>query len=125
MTYNKFLGSQKMRNQDDLMWEQEFSLHFGPEEVQKLTEAANAHKNGIHDNDGGNPFRWSLLICIGAQCFEVPSYRDYHGFTLSYQEVKQWCADRLIFKDYVGDVDYITLFCGKYNEWVGLREESV
>jgi hypothetical protein len=112
------------RDADDLMWEQEFAQHFGHGLIDALRTAAVSHNNGTHDDAKGNPFRWSLVICIGHQCFEVESYRTFHGITEPYATIKAWCVDRNILATYAGDVDYLALLSGVYNDWIGRKEEA-
>jgi len=109
---------------DDLMWEREFALAFGQDQVDLLMAAATEHKNGVHDDPKGNPFRWSVLICIGFECFSRPKFREYHGFTMEHDAAKQWFVDRSALHDYHGDVDYLSLMAGSYGEWMGQKQEA-
>jgi hypothetical protein len=98
----------------------EFVATFGEADASAIEAAAQLHKNPLHDDPGSDPFRWALLICIGYQCMEVPSYREFHGIVASWGDLRSWMFSRQEwFAAHDGDVDYISLFAGKYNEYVG------
>jgi hypothetical protein len=95
-----------------------FVEHFGEEQAAKLEAAAVEHKNGIHDEPGSDFFRWAIVICIGFECFTKDRYREYHGITAPVEDVKQWVREHGDIANHDGDADYLSLFCGTYNEYV-------
>ena len=98
---------------------QSFVRHFGEEEATRVELAAAEHANGINDqNKGSDPFRWAITIVIGYQCAEVHSYRLYHEITSPWSEIKEWIGKHGDLENHDGDCDYITLFAGKYNEFM-------
>ena len=99
-----------------------FVQHFGEEDARNIELAAAEHKNGIHDEKGSDPFRWAITICIGFQCAELDSYREYHGITAPWMEIQQWIKDHGDLSIHDGDVDYIMLALGGYNEYVQTSE---
>lgn len=75
-------------------------------------------------NRGSDPFKWAILICIGYQCAEIPRYREYHGVTVPFEEFKQWVKDEGELGSHDGACDYLTLFCGGYNEYVPEKSDA-
>lgn len=104
------------------MLRDDFVKVFGESDAQAIEVASWDHKNGVHDNKGSDPFRWSLCICIGFQCFEIEEYRKYHGIVTSYESIKQWIRDNAHLENHDGDVDFLALFAGVYNEYI--KEET-
>jgi len=98
-----------------------FVEHFSEDIATSIEQAAESHKNGVHDNAGSDYFRWALLICIGHEC--VTRFREDHSLeALDPEELGTWCRvhkDELQAHD--GDVDYISLMTGAYNYWLGLE----
>lgn len=105
--------------------EEKFVKDWGEELAQKVWECAYSHANGINDaNKGSDPFKWALLIVIGYQCFEIEDYRKYHGVPdLDWEKMKKWIRDNAELETHDGDCDYLSLWAGRYNYYVGLDEE--
>ena len=95
----------------------DFVKHFGEHNALKIEWAADSHKNGVHDKEGSDKFRWAILICIPHECLD--RYAEYHEITCKWDAVKDWLKTH---KEYIGehdgDVDYIGMFCGMYDEFV-------
>ena len=98
-----------------------FEERFGAEQADKLYAAAVGHSNGVHDRPGSDPFRWAVAIAIGYQCAEVDSYRASHGITAPWPEVQQWIKDEADLAHHDGDVDYLSLFAGVYDNYAGIK----
>lgn len=95
-----------------------FVAMFGESEAVTMEAAAREHKNGIHDITGSDPFKWAVLICIGYECFTRASFREHHGFTASADAIKTWAQNHGQLNTHDGDVDYLSLFCGRYQEYM-------
>jgi hypothetical protein len=95
-----------------------FVIKFGEDEAKAIEEAANSHKNGVHDNKGTDPFKWALLICIGYQCMEVESYREHHIIKTEWATLKQWIKNHADLSSHDGDCVFLALFTGAYNEFM-------
>ena len=95
----------------------DFIARFGVENAIAILEAANSHKNGIHDNPGSDKLRWAILICIGHDC--ISRFHEEHNITCPWEAVRAWLKQH---KDYLaahdGAVDYFALSCGTYNEFM-------
>ena len=97
-----------------------FEQQFGVDLADRVVMAANEHANGVNDtNRGSDPFKWALLICIGYECLSHPEYREYHRMELDWPIVKQWIVEEGNLASHDGDFDYVSLFTGDYNEYVG------
>lgn len=98
---------------------EKFVKDFGEEQTRNIEKAAICHSNGINNkNKGSDHFKWCLLICIGYQCMEKESFRNYHQISISWKVLKQWIKDNGDLRNHDGDCDYISLFAGVYNEFV-------
>jgi hypothetical protein len=98
---------------------EKFIKDWGEELANKIEEAANYHRNGVNDQEIGDPFKWALLICIGYHCLENKEYRKFHGIpNLNWRKLKKWIRDNAELESYKGDLDYISLFCGVYNYYL-------
>lgn len=95
-----------------------FAQRFGEDQAEAIYRAAVSHKNGVHDNEGSDPFKWALCICIGYQCMEEEPYRADHGITADWEEIQQWIKDHADLASHDGDVDLLAAVCGKYNEYI-------
>lgn len=96
-----------------------FVAQFSETEARAIEDAARSHGNGINDVDkGSDEFKWAICICIGYQCMELTQYRKHHGITAPFDELKQWIIDHGELDSHNGDVDYISAFIGKYNEYM-------
>lgn len=98
----------------------EFVARFGESNAAAIEAAAESHKNGIHDRPGSDPFRWALVIAIGYQCMEEPNYREHHGITAPWSRLRPWIKQHGNLKEHDGDSDFLGLFAGVYNYYVGL-----
>jgi hypothetical protein len=101
-----------------------FVERFGEDQAAHIEAAAREHKNGQHDKPGSDPFRWAIVICIGYQCFEVESHREYHQITAPYDEIKQWAREHGNLAEHDGDCDFLGLFAGAYNEYMPIKETA-
>lgn len=101
---------------------EKYVAEFGEESAAALEAAAEDHANGPNsENRGSDPFKWVLLICIGYQCAEVDRYRESHGIASpDWETLRQWIIDHGELASHDGDCDYLSLMCGKYNEYAGV-----
>ena len=96
-----------------------FVKRFGEKEAALIEAAAEGHGNGVNNtNRGSDPFKWALLICIGYECMSKDAYRCHHRITTPWVDLKQWIIDHAELGSHDGDSDYLTLFCGGYNEFI-------
>jgi hypothetical protein len=102
-----------------------FVEQFGEEQAQRIEEAAYGHKNGAHDHMGSDPFKWAILICIGYECFTEDDYRMEHRITAPAQEIKEWAKKNGNLDTHDGDVDFLALFDGSYDEYMPKEELEV
>lgn len=103
---------------------EEFVKRFGVENAIAVQDAAEGHKNSVHDEYGSDPFRWALVIAVGYQCMERNSFRDAHGITAPWEEIDKWLVESQVLKDHDGDVDYLAMLAGKYDRYVGAEGEE-
>jgi hypothetical protein len=93
-----------------------FVNKFGESNAIALEQAAESHKNGVHDNLGSDYFRWATLIAIGYQCVDNPDFATYHKISVSPQSWNAWLVEhRKEFLAHDGDVDHLSAFCGVYS----------
>jgi hypothetical protein len=102
---------------------EKYVAEFGEEQAKALEQAADTHKNGIHDNKGSDPFKWAILIAIGYECSTRDAFKEYHGISVPTEKWKQWVKEHAELSSHDGDCDYITLLCGLYNEYVPEKAE--
>lgn len=102
-----------------------FAERFGEDQTSALEAAANEHSNGVNsEHKGTDPFKWALLIAIGYQCMEVEGYREHHGITAPWDDLKAWIIEHADLASHDGDCDYLAMFCGAYDEFVGRESEQ-
>jgi hypothetical protein len=96
-----------------------FAERFGQDQACAIQAAAEEHENGINSaNKGDDPFKWALLTAIGYECMSKDSYREYHGISAPWDEVRQWMKDHADLGSHNGDSDYLSLLCGAYSEFM-------
>lgn len=96
-----------------------FVERFGEDQAVAIERAANEHANGINDeNRGSDPFKWALLICLGYECISKDSYREHHGVTAPWDELKAWTKSDADLAAHDGDADWLSLLAGVYNEYM-------
>ena len=95
---------------------------FGEQQVAAIEQAANEHDNDVHGNRGSDPFKWALSIAIGYECLSNDSYRDHHGITIPWGALKTAIIEHGALASHDGDVDYLSVFAGTYNEFVKIDE---
>ena len=97
---------------------EQFVQRFGEADAVAIERAACEHKNGIHDKMGSDPFRWALLICIGYEC--MSRFANYHQIATPFAEIDTWMLEHTAdFAAYDGDSDFLALFGGAYDKYVG------
>jgi len=102
-----------------------FVQRFGEAEAVALETAALKHADDdLHANRGSDPFKWTISIVIGYQCAEVDGYRQHHGITAPWAEIQEWIRDEAQLASHDGDVDYLALFIGKYDGYLGSPDEA-
>lgn len=93
----------------------QFVERFSEAQAAALEAAAKEHANGTNSaNLGTDPFKWTILICIGYQCVEVDRFRTYHGVTIPFEDFKSWCKDSADLASHDGDFDYLGMLAGAY-----------
>ena len=96
-----------------------FVEKFGEHDAVVMERAAKEHANGVNSERlGSDPFSWAIVICIGHECFTHERYRKYHGFTADPAAIKEWVKNCADLASHDGDVDYLSLFAGAYNEYM-------
>ena len=96
-----------------------FVSTFGADAAEKIEAAANYHANGVNSKKkGDDPFKWALLICIGYDCCSKERFRQYHGISTPWEEIKGWIKEHGCLASHNGDCDYLALFGGAYNEFM-------
>lgn len=94
----------------------DFVKYFGEENALAIEAAADEHKNGIHDREGSDRFRWAILICVGSEC--ISRHHEYHSITCAWEDVRDWLkTNKKYLMEHDGDVDFLALFAGVYNEF--------
>ncbi len=101
-----------------------FVRTFGEEQAEKIEAAAAEHKNGVHDKTGSDPFKWAIVICIGFECFTKKDYRSHHGITAPVEKIKGWIKRSGHLDTHDGDIDYLALFTGAYNEYIPKKKRK-
>lgn len=102
-----------------------FVARFGERDAAAMEKAAEEHKTVINsERIGSDPFRWAVMICIGYQCFEKAGYREHHGITACFEDIREWLKANADLSRHDGDVDYLALAVGKYNEYVSTDKEA-
>lgn len=97
---------------------------FDESTADLIVAAAEEHRNGIHDDPGSDYFRWAIAITIGYECWSHPGYARHHGLELPDADaIRQWIKDHGDLANHDGDVDYLALMAGAYNEYVGKSDE--
>ena len=101
---------------------EKFVKDWGEELAKKIEEAANCHRNGINDQNIGEPFQWALLICIGYECLSNKKYREFHNIPdINWRKLKKWIRDNAELESYKGDLDWVSFICGKYNYYISKK----
>ena len=112
---------------------EKFVAMFGEEQASAVERAANYHDNGVNSsrsgedegsNRGTDPFKWALLICIGYECMEKPRYREYHGIAAQWDDIKSWIKREAELDTHDGGCDYLSLFCGTYDEYMPEKSDA-
>ena len=92
---------------------------FGEEEALAIEEAAIRHVNEYNSaNKGSDLFRWAICIVIGYQCAEIEAYREEHRIKAPWGEIRQWIKREGDLANHDGDLDYLALCAGVYDEYV-------
>lgn len=95
-----------------------FVKEFGEETAAAIEQAAEFHENGMHPDQGNDPFKWAILLAISYQCFEVDGYRKHHGIKPSYAKIKNWLIKNGHLDSYNGDFDYLAAAVGAYEPYM-------
>jgi hypothetical protein len=95
-----------------------FAAEFGEENAAKLLAAAIEHNNDVHGDAGADIFRWAICISIGYECWSVPKYAAYHGIDADPVAIKAWIKEHADLASHDGDVDYLGMMCGAYDEYM-------
>jgi hypothetical protein len=94
---------------------------FGEAQAAALEAAAAMHKNGIHDEQGSDPFRWAVAIAIGYECVE--KYADSHDITVTQDQFLVWVREHGDLEHHDGDSDVLALFTGVYQKYMPKFDE--
>ena len=102
-----------------------FVEEWGEELASKIEEAAESHRNGVNDREASDYFQWALIICIGHRCLEKRKNRKYHRIPqLNWKKLKKWIRDNANLGEYMGDVDYLSLFAGDYDYYIYQKKKN-
>jgi hypothetical protein len=102
---------------------EKFEQDFSPEAAELIYKAALSHRNGIHDNQGSDPFKWAICICLGYDC--TSTYQVEHGLAeFNDRKFRQWIKEHGHLEHHDGDVDYLALMSGVYNEYMPSKVEK-
>lgn len=98
---------------------------FGEDNCAAIERAARGHANGINNKKiGSDPFKWALCICIGYECMSKESYRKEHGITADWDALRAAIKTHGELNTHDGDVDYLAMFAGVYNEFMPSPEAA-
>lgn len=101
--------------------DREFTHRFGAKTYDAILSAAAEHGNGINDVEKGDDvFRWALLVCIGYECLTRPAFIAYHEIAHA-DAIVAWMkepAQRAWIAAHNGDMDYLAMFAGVYNQFM-------
>jgi len=101
-----------------------FCEDFSVEEANAIMVAALSHGNGINDTKyGSDKFRWALTIVLGYRCVEKEVCREHHGITVPWDEFKKWVKAHGDLVNHDGDVDYLAMAAGVYNEYMPKEDD--
>jgi hypothetical protein len=107
--------------------EKSFLKRLTEKDLDAMYDCLLAHRHGCLDfmenflpSDPDKRFQAALVLAIGFDCFKDDDYREHHGFVSPYDEIKDWICEYGELADYDGPMDYLSLFRGKYNEYVGV-----
>lgn len=98
-----------------------FAAEFGEDQAAAFEVAAEMHQNGVHDERGSDPFKWALAIAIGYECFLKDGYREFHGITADADAVKAWIKEHADLGSHDGDVDFLGLVAGSYDDYLSVN----
>lgn len=93
-----------------------FAERFGEHNAAAVEDAAEMHKNGVHDDPGSDPFKWALCIAIGHEC--MGRFASDHGFTATEGEVRDWVYENADLGSHDGDIDVLAALAGAYDGWL-------
>ena len=101
-----------------------FTKDFGEEQAAALIAAAEQHANETNSaNKGADPFKWAILICIGFECVSRQPFREHHGITVPWEELKRWFKEKAELETHTGDFDYLAAFIGVYDDFLPVKEK--
>lgn len=95
-----------------------FISHFSEKEAELLEAAAVSHENGINStNKGDDPFKWVVCIILGYDCTNK-NKKSHHLEDFDDKKFKEWIKAHGNLSTHNGDVDYLAMICGIYNEYM-------
>lgn len=97
-----------------------FVTRFGESQAASIEAAADMHRAELLEGDkaGSDPFRDAIVICVGFECMSLDSYRDHHGITPSWIDLRDWIRSEGNLGDHDGPVDYLAMFAGAYTDLI-------
>lgn len=103
-----------------------FVERFGEADAASIERAAVYHKGEFLESDkvGSDTFRDAIVIALGFECMSADSYREYHGITAPWADIQEWIRTDGQLAHHDGPVDYLAMFAGVYNEYVGIEAEA-
>ncbi len=93
-----------------------FAATFGEGQALAIERAADEHDPGA--NYGTDPFKWAISIALGFECVSKDAYRDYHGITAPWEDIRAWIKSEADLGTHDGDVDVLSALVGVYSEFV-------
>jgi len=98
---------------------EKYAAEFGKDQALMIMEAAESHgSTTIAKTRGSDSFQWALVICIDFDCWTKKNFRRYHKIKPSKLRIENWVKEHAHLEDYDGDIPPISLFCGRYNEFM-------
>lgn len=108
------------------MHRMEFVLKFGEEQANAIEEAARSHNGDtiVRLSNSNDYFLACLLRCIDFRCIEEERFRNHHGITVPYEDIKNWVLEKDRFASFEGEIPPLPLLTGRYDSWLANKEEN-
>ena len=98
-----------------------FVATFGESAAAAIEKAGFGHRDKRDDSLkdrglGSDPFKCALVFVIGYGC--VSRFAEDHGISIEPAAFKSWVREHGELASHDGDMDYISVFTGAYNDYV-------
>lgn len=93
---------------------------FGEDMAKAVETAAYQHAEPREPKGAGSdPFKWALCIAIGFECVSQPKFMAAHKINPEAgPAIKQWVVEHGELGSHDGDLDYLALVAGVYQDWM-------